>query len=123
MVNLTGNPSGIAEKLVTASTAPGLAAAWQALQGAEADIACFIDNKVTPKMPVVKLPALAEFGRRGVEKNSIHDDNPVTVVFNDGSALTLCGETGFRDPRPAGTYAPGAAKPQPHVDIISSPLL
>lgn len=100
-----------------------LSSAWQALHDVESDIAGFIDNKVTPKTPDVKLPLLAELERQGVEKNSIRDGNPVTVIFNDGSALVLCAETGLRDPLPAGTYRTGDASPAPHVDIISSPLL
>ncbi|HEY8191118.1 MAG TPA: hypothetical protein VIG74_01745, partial [Alphaproteobacteria bacterium] len=121
--NSAGDQSGIATKLAAASPASGLAAAWQALREAESDIAGFIDNKVTPKKPIARLPMLAELERRGVEKNAIQDGNPVTVIFNDGSALTLCPEAGLRDPLPAGTYRTGGMNPVLHVDTISSPLL
>ncbi len=123
MGNLAGDQSGIAAAVKATCRETGLVAAWRSLHHAESDIAGFIDNKVTPKTPDVKLPLLAELERQGVEKNSIRDGNPVTVIFNDGSALVLCAETGLRDPLPAGTYKTGGFPPALHVDTILSPLL
>jgi len=117
---------GVAALVAALCAAPDLRAAWHALKAHEADIAGFIDNKVTPKLEKTGLPSLEDMQRRGVEKNAIQDDNPVTVIFNDGSSLLLDAEAGIKALNPPGTYpaAPkGHGMPGRSVERIDSPLL
>ena len=113
---------GIASAIAASCSARTLEAAWESLKSSEALIARFIDNKVIPKGPPGKMPSLAEMRRTGVEKNSIEDDNPVRVVFNDGSALLLNARNGVTGTEPAGTYNAGCEAEVP-VEIFRSPLL
>lgn len=103
--------------------ASGLRAAWDALKAHEAEIAGFVDNKVTPKRETVSLPSLEDMQRRGVEKNAIQDDNPVTVIFNDGSSLLLDAGAGIKSLKPPGTYPPVKKSHGQTIERIHSPLL
>lgn len=119
-------PESMAARVAAFCAGPDLCAAWNALKAHEGDIAGFIDNKVTPKQEEAVLPSLEDMQRRGVEKNAIQDDNPVTVIFSDGSALLLDAGVGIGDLKPPGTY-PSLRKGQGargrSVERIDSPFL
>lgn len=122
--NLNGNNLGTAGKVAAlCAGVPDLRAAWNALKAHEAEIAGFIDNKVTPKRETIALPTLEDMQRRGVEKNAIEDDNPVTVVFNDGSSLLLDAHEGIKSLRPPGTYPSVKKDGGQVIERIHSPLL
>ena len=83
-----------------------LLAAWTAVKEREHEIAGFIDYKVTPTGLKGQLPALEELLASDRNKYSI-ENNPVTILFNDGPGFGLHLPQLNNDPAIEGFYPPG----------------
>ncbi len=74
---------------------------YDQLKLSEPRIVGLVDNKVTPQnTPAGVLPPLEEFTRISGDRNSINN-NPVKVIFDDGSTFSFSGLSGIRQINPA----------------------
>jgi hypothetical protein len=83
-----------------------LLAAWAAVKEREHEIGGFIDNKVTLPGLNGRLPALEDLLAHGNNKNSIWND-PLKILFNDGSGFVLSHPHDDNDPAIENLYPPG----------------
>jgi hypothetical protein len=83
-----------------------LLAAWTVVKEREHEIGGFIDNKVTLPGLNDRIPALEDLLAQGKNKNSIWND-PLKILFNDGSGFVLSHPHLNNDPAIENLYPPG----------------